>query len=133
MSLGVGPDGLDRAFATAALAEVALADLHAARDRVDMGVLEPGDEQPAGEVHDPRARPDPRRDIARGPDRGDSLADDGDRLRPRQGGVDRVDVAPVRTRSAGRGSIAQRSHTGRTDARPAIARNVALSATSSAG
>ena len=53
-------------------------------DRVDVGVLESRHDQPAGEVHDPRPRPDPA-DVARRPDRGDPLVDDGDRLRTGHG------------------------------------------------
>ena len=60
---------------------------------MDVGVLEAGQEQPAGQVDDPRPRPNVGRDVRRGPHGHDPLAAHGDSLCARPGVVDRVDVA----------------------------------------
>jgi hypothetical protein len=94
VGLGVGPDGGDRAVAAALLAEVAFDEVHPAVDRVDVRVLKARDEQTAGEVDDARPRAHERGDLARGPDRDDAFARDGDRFGSRQGSIDGVDVPP---------------------------------------
>ncbi len=93
MGRDVRPDGGEDAFPTATLAEVALEAVDAAGDRVDVGVLETRQEQPATEVDHARARPDVGSDVRRGSDRHDPLAANRDGLRAGARPVDRVNVA----------------------------------------
>jgi hypothetical protein len=60
---------------------------------MDVGILEPGDEEPALKIDDSRARRDPRGDFAVVADRHDSAGLDGDRLRPGLRRIDGVNVA----------------------------------------
>jgi hypothetical protein len=94
VGLGVGPDGGDRAVAAALLAEVAFDEVHPAGDRVDVRVLEARGRSSRPARSTTRVRgPIQRGDVARGPNRDDPLARDGDRLGPRQCRLDGVDVA----------------------------------------
>ena len=90
---GVGSDRRQDAVPAARLANVALELIDPAADRMDVGVLEAGQEEPARQVDDPRLRADVFSDLGRGPDRDDPLASDGDGCGPRLRGVDGMDVA----------------------------------------
>src|SRR5688572_20206366 len=61
---------------------------------MDVGVLEPGQEQPPAEVDDAGRRADRRCDVVRAPDGRDPVPVDRDRIGPGSPGVDGMDVAP---------------------------------------
>ena len=113
----VGPDRREHAVPAARVADVALEPVDAAGDRVDVGVLEARQEQPAGEVDDPRVAA--RRAAATSAadaDGDDPLAADGDGLGARPGRVDGVDVAAGQDEVGG--AVGMR-HRPRMTARPA--------------
>ena len=88
------------------LGEVAVQHLEAAGRRVDVRVLEPGHEQPPGEIHHLGPRADQPAHIAVGPDRHDLTLRDRDRSGPAPHRVHRGDP-PVHEREVG-GAV--RSH-----------------------
>ncbi len=94
MRVGVGANRRQHGLAALGLAQIALHLVHAARQGMDVGILEARQEQPPTEVDDPGRRADRRRDLAGAPDGGDPISVDGDRLRRRPRRVDGVDVAP---------------------------------------
>jgi hypothetical protein len=124
MGFDVAPDrGQDRLPAADAV-ERALEALDARRDRVDVGVLEPRQQEPSGQVDHAAVRTDAVGHVARRADGDDPLAPDGDRLRDRPPGVDRVDVAAGEDEvggAAGGGHRPRGSHTS-AERRGAVAR-----------
>jgi hypothetical protein len=60
---------------------------------VDVGVLEAWNEEPTGQVDDPRARANLSGDLGGRPDGGNLLAADGDGFGPWPASIDGVDVA----------------------------------------
>ena len=93
MGRGVGPDRLEDTGPAVRLAEVALEAVDPAEDRVDVDVLEAGQEEPAGEIDDPRSRSDEVGDVGRLADRADPVAVNGDGRGPWPGRIDGMDVA----------------------------------------
>lgn len=93
MGLGVGSDPIQHGRPPARLAKVALHPVNAARQRVNMGILEARYEHPIREIDDPGGRPDGPRDRRGSADGRDPLAVDRHRLRTRLAGVDGVDMA----------------------------------------
>ena len=102
MSVHVGSNRRKHALPPARLADIALEAVDAAPERVDMDVLEAGQEEPSAKVDDARPRPDQLADLGGRADRDDPLAADRDRLGPRPGFGSTVWTwPPVKTRSAG--------------------------------
>jgi hypothetical protein len=73
--------------------ELAAQSREAARQRMDVGVLEAGQDHPAGEVDDATTRPDQGLDLERRPDRDDPPGADGDRLGDPAGRIVGLDTA----------------------------------------
>ncbi|WP_425558595.1 hypothetical protein [Kitasatospora albolonga] len=86
MGLGEGADPLQVVRHADRAAQVALAELGAAEHRVDVRVLEAGDQQLALQVHHFGARADQLADLVVA-DGGDPLAGDGEAGGPGAGGV----------------------------------------------
>lgn len=92
VAVGVGAYGGDGGRCRTGVREVALGHLQSGGDRVDVGVLEAGDEQAACEVDDLRPRADELADLVVA-DGGDPVAGDGDRGGTGAGRVHREDGA----------------------------------------
>ncbi len=88
--VGIGPYGRDSGGGVAGAGEVALGEFLPGGDRVDVGVLEAGEQEASGEVHHLGARADEFAYLVMA-DGGDPVAGDGDRRRAGAGGVRRVD------------------------------------------
>jgi len=89
----VCPDRRQDAVAAASRTKVAPEPIDTGLDGMDVGILEAGQQEAAGEVDDAGARPDERVDVSGRPDRDDPLATDRDRFGAPSRRVNGVDVA----------------------------------------
>ncbi len=111
MGGGIGPDRVGGCRGGGRGVQVALAQIHAAADQMNVGILEAGQEHPALEIHHLRSGPHEACRQAIGPHVDDAPAANGHGARPASRSVHRVDGA-IPEDQVGRRGNALRGPTG---------------------